>query len=111
MDVTHRSLRKCPLHVASLGTLLFADLLVYAINMSTRGFEFWAVDISGAIFACVLAATAEGALASASAGRAWPKGLLVGLLVAIPMPLVGSVVALAGLGWHLVTLLQRRSAT
>jgi hypothetical protein len=87
---------------------LFGDWLVYAINMATWGFEFWAVDIAGALFACVLAATAEGALASAPAGRAWLKGLIVALIVAVPLPLLGSVVALAGLAWHLVTTLARR---
>lgn len=102
--------RTCPLHVASALTLLAVDWLVYAINVATWGFEFWAVNLGGAALACLMAAIAEGSFDHASVRGAWGKGLLIGALVAIPLPIVGSVAALAALGWHLFDARARRRA-
>lgn len=105
------SQRTCPLSIASALVMLAVDWLVYAINVATWGFEFWAVNLGGAALACVLAATAEGSFDHSSVRGAWGRGLAVGALVAIPLPVVGSVAAVLVLGWQLVIARARRRAT
>jgi len=110
MHESKRSSWASPLHIASALTLLAVDWLVYAINVATWGFEFWPVNLGGAALACLIAATAEGAFDHASVRSAWSKGFIVGGLVAIPLPIVGSVVALVALGRRLLHVRARRRA-
>src|SRR5689334_9687309 len=107
MLTTKRDGIQCPIQMASAVVMLVAEWLVYALNMATWAFEFWYIDVAGALLACVSVAMAESAL-GATVKEAWLKGVAVGLIVAIPFPVVGTVLAVAALGWHLVTGLQRR---
>ena len=101
---------KCPIHYATAIALICADWFVYALNTATYIQEFWLVDAGGAVLAWILAAISETYLRNASLQTALTKGLVVGLLVFVPLPLLGTAVGAVALLWHLIGLASRPSA-
>lgn len=102
--------RGSPLHYASALTLIAADWLIYAANIASLGAYFLAVDVAGALAALVAITLIESRAAHARPNLAAFKGLVGALIVAYPLPTLGTVFGALALAWLVFMRLRQRHA-
>lgn len=92
--------RRSPLRVSSSLAILVFDWLVYAITMSSHARDWPYATIFGAFGAMVTVAILE--QKDATFTQVLLRALVAGAVVAVPLPLLGTVVAAAFLIWSVV---------
>lgn len=98
---------KAPLQLASCFSIIALDVLVYAATMLFHVHGFVAISLFGALLALALVSSFE-SRAGSSPLHALTKGAIGSVAVAIPLPIVGTLVGLAGILWHWTA--ERRSS-
>ena len=89
-----------PLHTYSVLAILACDWLVYAANMLTALDALTTVVVVGSLAAGVLCGGLERHIAGATLPSAFGTASFVALLIALPLPILGTLLsALAGLWW------------
>jgi uncharacterized membrane protein YjjP (DUF1212 family) len=100
-----------PLQVGSAVTLLLADWGVHAANIVTSASHFWLVDVLGAFFAAVAVMVFEQGVGKDRAAQALIKALAAAIIVAFPLPVLGTLTALVALAWYyVVDFMKKRAA-
>ena len=101
------TIHKAPLQLASCISIVVLDILVYAVTMLLHAHGLLGISLSGALLAFVIVSSSE-SRAGSSLLQALTKGVFGGLAVAVPLPIVGTLLGLAGSLWHWTA--ERRSA-
>jgi hypothetical protein len=100
-----------PLHAWSVVIAFFADWLLFATNLSTDLHMMPLSVVVAALFAGVATALIERWLSAASWPAATVKALMLAILVAAPLPLLGTVLGVAGALWAITVALSRPTPT
>jgi hypothetical protein len=99
-----------PLQVGSALAIVLADWCVHALNFATSATHFWLVDILGALLAAVAVVVFEQGVGKDRAPQALVKALVSALIVAFPLPVLGTVTALVALAWYyIVDIIKKRA--
>lgn len=99
MTRIQRAIPRAPLHPLSALLLLLADWAILGLNLLTAMHAYWAVDVGSALGAGALVTLIERRLSWVSVRAALLRGGLCGLLIALPFPIAGTVVAFTILAW------------
>lgn len=94
-----------PLTLGTCLTMLVTDWTIYSATLLSYADALWTATVSGAVVAFILVALFEG-----GSDHPLSKALAAALAVAIPLPMVGSVVSLVGLVWLMVERQRRHDA-
>jgi hypothetical protein len=97
-----------PFHALSLVAMLGCDWLIYTGNMLTHLEAVTAWVVTGSVTAGILTLFAEREVRRASWLASSARGAVAALLVAAPLPLLGTALAAGALLWAMVGLLVRR---
>ena len=95
----------------SVALILLSDWLLFAVNVLTDLSVLPMVVVSGGLAAGLSVALLEALTGDASLRNAALKGLAAAVLVAAPLPMLGTLLATFGLIWATVVALTRRSRT
>jgi hypothetical protein len=109
MSSFHKTVPAAPLHAGSALLVALADWLVFALNMATGMDAYWTINVGTALVAGGLVALVQRLYAKDGARDALLKGAVGTIVVGLPLPLMGSAVALAALTWAWMSSLSRRS--
>ncbi len=91
------STRHSPLRIASSLAILAFDWIIFAISITH--IRYWqTANVVGAAATALVVALVE-RHAGATRNQLWLRGILGGLVVAMPLPVLGTVVALVSLLW------------
>lgn len=99
---------EAPLHAASALLIALTDWLAFGLNIATTMHAYWLVDVSTALVAGALVMLAQ-RHATDGWQRAALKGAVAAVVVAIPLPLTGTVLALVALTWGWMSAVSRSS--
>jgi hypothetical protein len=91
--------RKAPLQLTSSLTILALDWVVYAMTMISHVHALLAATLFGALATLVVVTRLENN-AGSSLQAALGKALFASLAVAVPLPVIGSLVGIVGIVWH-----------
>jgi uncharacterized membrane protein len=99
-----------PFHALSIVAMLGCDWFIYIGNMLTHMDAVTAWVVTGSLSACLLTALAERDVARASWTATTLRALGAGVLVAAPLPLLGTLLAAVAALWALGSLRLRGAA-
>lgn len=97
-----------PFHALSIVAMLGCDWFIYIGNMLTHLDAVTAWVVTGSVTAGLLTLFAEREVRRASWLASGARGAVAALLVAAPLPLLGTALAAVATLWTLVSLLLRR---
>jgi hypothetical protein len=108
--MTERKLPQFPLGAWSVVIAFASDWLLFAVNILSDLHALPAALVIGSVAAGLFSAGAELFHEHVSKGKALLRGLAVAVLVAAPLPLFGTFVAVFALAWSLtVSVLRTKS--
>jgi hypothetical protein len=99
-----------PFHALSVVAMLGCDWFIYLGNMATHMEAVTAWVLTGSVAAGILTVLAEREIGGASRLASALRAAAAGLLVAAPLPLLGTLLAAVAMLWALGSLLFRSEA-
>ncbi|PCJ64697.1 MAG: phosphoribosylaminoimidazole carboxylase [Candidatus Hydrogenedentota bacterium] len=105
-EIVEANSGKTPLHMMSGAAILGLDWALFTGNIATGGLATIAVSLGGFIAGSVLVTGVQRFRAGDSWTRSLLKGAVAGAVVGIPMPIAGTALGGAILGWSGLSLLK-----
>lgn len=102
-----KTVREAPLHAASALSIALADWLAFGLNVATTMHAYWPLNVGTALAAGALVTLVQRRRTPDSWLRALAKGAVGAMVVAIPLPVVGTALALAALTWAWMSAVSR----
>jgi hypothetical protein len=99
---------KTPLHMLSGAAILGMDWALFTGNLATGGLATVLVSLGGFAAGSVAVTGIQRFVAGDSWGRSLVKGITAGAVVGVPMPIAGTALGGAILGWSGLSLLKGR---
>jgi hypothetical protein len=106
MFLFSKPVSEAPLHAASALLIAAMDWLVFGLNIATTMHAYWLVDVGTALVAGALVILAQ-RYATDGWQPALLKGAVAAVVVAIPLPVAGTVLALVALTWGWMSAVSR----
>lgn len=109
MFTLEKTVREAPLHAVSALVLALADWLAFGLNIATTMHAYWPVTVATALAGGGLVLLGQVYRSKDSWLPALVKGLFCAAFIAIPLPVVGTAVALVALTWAWMSAVSRES--
>jgi hypothetical protein len=101
------AVRPAPLHAVSALALAVTDWVAFGLNIATAMHAYWPVTLGTALVGGALTTLVQQRYAKDGLRRALIKGAVVVALVAVPLPVTGTALALAALTWAWMSAVSR----
>jgi hypothetical protein len=103
-----QSTRRYPLQLASAAAIMGTDWFVHLLSSFFELELLGRTAVWGTVFCGVVVFLVENVTRPSAPGAALAKGALAAGLVAVPGPLLGTLLALSAVGWWIATYLAER---